>query len=582
MHATSRFRLYPFRSFLLIGFVFAATLAVIRHASSQEKSPPQFTPRFVDVSAQAGVTLKNLSGSPKKDFLLEVAGNGAAWIDFDNDGLLDLLIVNGSRIENIDRGGDPMLALYHNLGNGKFADVTATAGLTRKGWGMGVCVADIDNDGFDDFFVTAYGKVALYRNNGNGTFSDITEKSGIRESGWSTGCAFGDYDRDGFVDLYVANYVAMDVKKTPTPGVSSFCQYMGMNVLCGPRGLPGGVDHLYHNSGNGTFTDVSEKAGIRDPGYYGFGVLFTDFDNDGWPDIYVANDSTPNFLFHNNHDGTFTEIGMQAGVALSEEGRPQAGMGVDAGDYDGDGWLDIFVTNFSQDTSTLYRNHGDGTFSVETYRAGLGESSLPYLKWGTGLVDFDNDGWLDLFVANGHIYPQVDSYPVGSRFLEPSQLFQNLGNGRFREVSAKALAGLPDRSSRGVAFGDFDNDGAVDLAVVNLDDRPFLLRNVIGNKNHWLSLKLVGVKSNRDAIGAHVTLEVGGRKHIAEVRSGGSYISHNDFRVHFGLGSVERAARLEVRWPNGLVQKFENISSNQFLKLTEGGELTLNSMSPQK
>lgn len=537
----------------------------------QDKMAAPMKIRLVDAAPAAGITLKNISGGPRKDYLLEVAGAGAAWMDYNNDGRLDLLVVNGSTVEKLARGGDLLAALYRNDGNGRFTDVTAPAGLSKTAWGMGVCVADYDNDGYDDAYITAYGNDALYRNLGDGSFRDVAEKAGIREPGWSTGCAFGDYDRDGDVDLYVANYVAMDVHKTPTRGVNSFCQYMGMNVLCGPRGLPGGADHLYRNNGNGSFTDVSEPAGIRDPGHYGFGVLFTDFDDDGWPDIYVANDSTPNFLFHNQHNGTFKEIALEAGAAFSEEGRAQAGMGVDAGDYDNDGDLDIFVTNFSQDTNTLYRNNGDSTFTVETYPAGLGESSIPYMAWGTGLVDFDNDGWLDIFIANGHIYPEIDRYPLGSTYLEKRQLYQNRGNGRFLEVTQQVGGELlVEKSSRAAAFADYDDDGDVDVFLTNVDDRPTLLRNDGGNANHWLQLRLTGTKSNRNAIGARVTVHSAGWRQTAEVRSGGSYDSHNDFRLHFGLGRQTHVSRIEVRWPSGAMQAFETLPVDKQYLLKEG------------
>lgn len=546
-------------------------LAAPRAPSDTPSVPPRRPIHLVDVAAQAGVTLLNISGGSRKDYLLEVAGNGAAFFDYDNDGDMDLLVVNGSTFEQFRQGGHPMVALYRNDGQGSFSEVTSRSGLNKKGWGMGVCVADYDNDGFRDVYITAYGPNVLFRNTGEGTFTDVTMRAGVGDARWSTNCAFGDYDRDGNVDLYVANYVTLDEKITPTRGISSFCQYMGMDVLCGPRGLPGEPDVLYGNNGDGTFTDVTQTAGIHDSGYYGFGVIFTDVNADGWPDIYVANDSTPNFLFRNNRDGTFSEVALEAGVALSEEGRAQAGMGVAVGDYDNDGSFDIFVTNFSQDANTLYQNNGDGTFRVVTFPAGLGESSLSYLAWGTGLVDLDNDGLLDIFVANGHIYPQIDQFALGSTFLERNQLYQNRGNGRFQKVTAETGDSLLTRnSSRGVAFGDYDNDGDLDILVINLDDRPALLRNEGGNSNHWLTLRLVGTKSNRDAIGARIAVEVGDRKQIAEVRSGGSYLSHNDFRVHFGLGQETQVKRLEVRWPSGLVETFENLRGDQFLQVTEG------------
>lgn len=536
---------------------------------------PPLTIRLTNVAQRAGITVLNVSGEQKKDFLLEVVGNGAAWLDYNNDGLMDLLVVNGSTLEHLNTGGDPIATLYRNNGDGTFTDVTVQSGLLGRGWGMGVCVTDYDNSGTQDVYITGFGSSHLFRNNGDGTFADVTIQSGAGVTGWSTGCAFGDYDRDGYVDLYVARYVAFDPEKTPRPSQGSFCQYMGMDVLCGPRGLRGEPDVLLHNNRNGTFSDVTEKAGIRDPGYYGFGVVFSDLDNDGWPDIYVANDSTPNLLFHNNKDGTFTEAGLEAGAALSEAGAAQAGMGVDVGDYKNDGNFSIFVTNFSQDYNTLYANNGNGTFRDESYASGLAAPSLPYMGWGTGFVDLGNNGFLDVFVANGHIYPQIDQYPLGSRFMERKLLFQNQGEGHFRDVTGEIGGGLLiEKSSRGVAFADYDNDGDVDILIVNLNDRPTFLRNEGGNKNHWITLRLVGTKSNRDAIGARVRISAGDLLQTAEVRSGGSFMSNNDARLHVGLGPEKRIQSIEVRWPSGMVEKFGDLRADQFLKLTEGKGIT--------
>jgi hypothetical protein len=552
---------------LILLLLFGSTPAI----SQEQPAQPPMGIRFADVAAEAGVTLLNICGEKAKDYIAEVNGNGAAFFDYDNDGDMDLLLVNGSTLANIKRGGDPIAALYANNGKGKFTDVTARSGITQKGWGMGGCVADYDNNGFQDVYLTAFGPNILYRNNGDGTFTNVTEQAGVGDTRWGTNCAFGDYDRDGYVDLYVANYLTFDEKKIPQRGESSLCNFKGMVVFCGPQGLPGEADVLYRNNGNGKFTDVSVKAGIHDPGYYGFGVIFSDLDNDGWLDIYVANDSVPNFLFRNNRDGTFSEVGLLAGVALNEEGEEQAGMGVDVGDYNNDGYFDIFVTNFSHDSNTLYQNNGNGIFSDVTFAAGLGEPSLPYLGWGTGFVDFDNDGLLDIFVANGHVSPQIDQSTLGSKYLERKQLYRNLGNGRFREVTEEIGGSLlVEKSSRGTAFGDYDNDGDLDILVINLDDRPTLLRNEGNNGNHWLTLKLVGTKSNRDAIGARVTVTAGNRVQIAEVRSGGSYLSHNDSRVHFGLGEATRVKRLEVRWPSGGVETWEDLQGDQVLVLREG------------
>jgi hypothetical protein len=445
--------------------------------------------KLVDVADQAGVTLLNVSGDVSKDYIVDATGSGAAWFDYDNDGALDLLIVNGSTRERVRQGGDPMVALYKNDGKGHFKDVTAGSGLTARGWGMGACVADIDNDGFDDVYVTGFGSNVLYHNNGDGTFSDITRKAGVGDTRWSTGCAFGDYDRDGFVDLYVANYVTFDERKIQKRGEG--CGYMTVAVFCGPMNLPGESDVLYHNNGNRTFADVTKAAGIKDPGYYGFGVLFADLDDDGWPDIYVANDSVPHLLFRNNRDGTFTEEGLKAGVALSGNGRAQAGMGVDAADYDGDGHLDLIVTNFSHDYNTLYENSGSGFFTDVSHVAGIAQGGMPYMGWGVGFVDFDNDGLLDLFVANGHVYPDIDRHGLGTTYLQPKQLFRNLGNKRFRNITDETGGGLLlKRSSRGAAFGDYDNDGRIDVAVINLNDRPTLLRNETPGAGHWVTFRL--------------------------------------------------------------------------------------------
>jgi hypothetical protein len=525
--------------------------------------------RLVDVAEQAGVTLLNVSGDVAKDYIVDANGSGVAWLDYDNDGDLDALLVNGSTRERLRQGGDPMVALYQNDGKGHFKDVTAGSGLTARGWGMGACVADVDNDGFEDVYVTGLGSNVLYRNNGNGTFTDITRKAGVGDTRWSTGCAFGDYDRDGHVDLYVANYVAFDERKIPKRGEG--CAYMTLGVYCGPMNLPGESDVLYHNNGNGTFADVTKRAGISDPGYYGLGVLFADLDDDGWPDIYVGNDSVPHLLFHNNRDGTFTEEGLKAGVALSGNGRAQAGMGVDAADYDGDGHLDLVVTNFSHDYNTLYENSGSGFFTDVSHLAGFAQGGSSYLGWGVGFVDFDNDGLLDIFVANGHVYPDIDGRGLGTTYLQRKQLFRNLGNKRFRNITDETGGGLLlKRSSRGAAFGDYDNDGKIDVLVLNLNDRPTLLHNETPGTNHWVTIRLVGTKSNRDGIGARVSIEAGGRRRMAEVRGDGSFLSHNDMRAHFGLGNADRVHALEIRWPSGRVDVTEELPADRFYVAVEG------------
>ena len=526
-------------------------------------------PSFVDVAANVGITLMNICGGPAKDYIVEANGNGAAFLDYDADGDMDILIVNGSTLENYKKGGDPMVALYKNNG-GTFVDVTREAGLVKRGWGMGACVGDYNNDGYPDIYVTAYGPNVLFRNNGDGTFSDVTASAGVADSHWGTNCAFGDYDRDGHLDLYVANYMTFDEKTVPRRGKDPKCKFLGVDVFCGPQGLQGEPDVLFHNNGNGTFTDVTKTAGIKDPNYYGFGVVFSDFDNDGWPDIYVANDGNPNFLFHNNGNGTFTEMGLLSGTALNEAGRAQSGMGVAVADYDANGLFDIFVTNFAGDTNTLYQNLGKLLFADATSISGQGEISLQYLGWGAGLEDLDNDGLPDIFVANGHVYPQVDALNAGQRYAQRKEIYRNLGGGKFREVARDAGGDvLKPKSSRGAAFGDFDNDGDIDVLVINMNDRPSLYRNEGGNRNHWITLRLEGSRSNRDAIGARVEIWAGDKRQVQEVRSGGSYLSNNDVRLHFGLGSASRAERIRVRWPNGRVEEVPGMEAGQFVTIKE-------------
>ena len=522
--------------------------------------------RLTDVAADAGIDFLNIAGSATKDLVLDANGNGAGWFDYDRDGDLDLLIVNGSRFEQWKRGGDQMVALYRNDGGGKFANITHAAGLDRKGWGTGVCVGDYDNDGFEDVYITAIGPNVLWHNTGHGTFTTAGEAADPR---WSTGCAFGDYDRDGLLDLYVANYVRFDARTGPPSRTSGACHYLTITTFCGPRPLAGEADVLYHNTGNGHFTDVSRAAGIIDPGYYGFGVLFTDLDDDGWPDIFVANDSVPNLFFRNLGNGTFAEQGVLSGLAVSGNGREQAGMGVDAGDLDGDGRIDVVKTNFAQDYTTIFNNDGHGLFRDVSSRTGVLATLGPHMGWGVGLVDIDNDGLLDLFVANGHVYPDVNKTGT-STYAQKSDLFMNTGQGRLRLVTGAAGGGLAiEKSSRGAAFGDYDNDGDVDVLIVNMDDRPTLLRND-SDGGHWITLRLVGVRSNRDGIGAKVTAQAGGRRQVAMVRSGGSYLSHNDMRVHFGLGATATVDQITIRWPSGQVDTLSGLAADRFYVAREG------------
>ncbi|MBI2150146.1 MAG: CRTAC1 family protein [Acidobacteria bacterium] len=530
------------------------------------QAPFEGFPGFKDVAGEAGLTLMNVGGEGANDYIIEANGNGAAFFDYDNDGDMDVLVTNGSTLKHYKDGGDPVVALYENVG-GSFHDRTAEAGLRKNGWAFGVCVADYDNDGHEDFYVTAYGPNLLFHNKGDGAFEERAAAAGVADPHWGAGCAFGDYDRDGYVDLYVANYVAFDGNTRARD-----CVYMGtLKVFCGPKGLAGEADVLYHNNGDGTFTDVTLKAGVKEPNYYGFGVVFSDLDNDGWPDIYVANDSVPNLLFKNRRDGTFEEVGLISGTSINLFGQPQAGMGVAVGDYDGNGLFDVYVTNFAEDTNTLYQNLGKMIFSDVTAESGAASASRPHVGWGTGFADFDNDGWLDLFVANGHVYPDSDRLKGISRYQQPKELYRNLGNGRFGEISGRVAGDLfTPRPARGAAFGDYDNDGDIDVLVVNSNSRPSLYQNDGGNRKAWIGFRLIGASSNRDAIGARVEIEAGGRTQIGEVRSGGSYLSHNDMRLHFGVGSTQRVDRIRIRWPNGQTETREGMNTRQYVTIREG------------
>ncbi|PYX38528.1 MAG: RNA-binding protein [Acidobacteria bacterium] len=558
---------------LLTASIFPAQDSFAQQGNATKPAPVPLA-NFVDVAQNSGITMMNVFGGREtKKYILETTGTGVAIFDYDNDGWPDIFLVNGTTLEGLPADNSPTNHLYRNNHDGTFTDVTKVAGLAdAAGWGQGVCVGDYDNNGWEDLFVTYYGKNRLYHNEG-GVFHEVGEKSGTAGTGkaWGSGCSFLDYDRDGQLDLIVANYVDFDLSKTPAPGERASCVWKGVPVMCGPRGLPGAKNILYHNVGGGKFVDVTAKAHIdQTSGHYSLGVATFDFDNDGWPDIYIACDSTASMLFRNNHDGTFTDVAVSAGAAYNEDGREQAGMGVSVADFNGDGRLDIFKTNFSDDTSTLYRNNGNGTFDDVTFAAGLGLHTQ-YLGWGTSFLDFDNDGWPDLLVVNGHVYPEVDKQHLGSTYPEPRILYHNNGNGTFYDISAEAGSGIAAmHAGRGLAVGDLWNDGRMSAVISNMNDHPSLLVNQLRSANHWIAIRTVGTKSNRDGIGARITLKSGARTMVDEVRSGASYASNNDARVHFGLGSASKVDWLEVRWPSGLTERFEDVAVDKIQTLKEG------------
>jgi enediyne biosynthesis protein E4 len=559
--------------------VFALARPFARNGQNAAPAPMELGVSFLDIAQESGLNATTIFGGEHKNkYLLETTGCGVAFYDFDNDGWLDIFLVNGSRLEGFPADKAPHSHLFKNNRDGTFSDVTLKAGVGRSGWGQGVCIGDYDNDGFDDLFVTYFGKNVLYHNQGDGTFLDVSEKAGVAgdPKRWNTGCAFVDYDRDGRLDLFVANYIDLDLATAPVPE-SGPCLYKGVMVACGPPGLKGGRNILYRNNGDGTFSDVSEGSGIlKANGTFGLGVLTADLDNDGWPDIYVANDSTPSLLYQNKHNGTFAEIGMDAGCAVSADGKPQAGMGISAADYDLDGNLDLVKTNFAGDTPSLYHNLGGATFEDSTFSSGLGRHTQ-YLGWGCGFFDMDNDGWADILICNGHVYPEVEQLQTEVGYAQQKLLYKNLRNGHFEDVSALGGPGITlPRAARGCAFGDFDNDGDIDMVVNTINGPPQLLRCDSRLSNNWIKIRTIGTKSNRNGIGARircVTQAPGEAKPHAqmdEVRSGGGYFSQNDLRVHFGLGKAGKVDLLEIRWPSGGLDSLRDVKVNQLLYVEEG------------
>jgi hypothetical protein len=570
-------------SFCLVTLVLISTFAFALSLRLQAQTPRPKTgptapnssqktyyPRYEDISRQAGLTAETIIGGVEsKQYFLETVGGGVALLDYDSDDWLDIFLVNGSRLEGFPAGQEPTNHLYRNNRNGTFSDVTVATGLARSGWGQGVCVGDYNNDSREDMVITYYGKNVLYRNNGDSTFSDVTAAAGLLQYSnfFNAGCTFLDYDRDSFLDLFVANSVTYEDAARVPPD----CNYKGVKVNCGPLGLRGSKNFLYRNRGDGTFEDVSEKSGVRSTGlYYSWTPCGFDYDDDGWPDVYVTNDSTPSYLYHNNRDGRFAEMGHEAGVAYTLDGFAQGSMGVAVGDYNRDGHLDMFRTNFIDDTPTLFQNLGGGLFEDVTFPAGIGVNTR-FLGWGPAFLDFDNDGWPDLLYVTGHVYPEIMREKLDDEFETRKVLFRNLGDGRFEDISLQSGPGiLVKRSSRGAAVGDIFNTGQLDIVINNMNAPPTLLRNVAPNFNRWLLIRLVGQKSNRNAVGSRVKVSIGSSTQTQAVLSGCGFCSQSDFRLHFGLGNAEKADRVEIHWLGGAVETYTDLPANRLVTIVEG------------
>jgi hypothetical protein len=574
-------------SLVAAGLFFSGRSAQCQRAPAPTPSPTHqsatATVSFADVTRASEIDFHLTCGGPEKRYIMESMCGGIAVLDYDNDGWMDIFLVNGSTLEDLRAGKCHPSKLYRNNHDGTFTDISTKAGITHCGWGFGVAVGDYDNDGWEDLYITYLDGAVLYHNNGDGTFTDVTHKAGVGNAGhWGTSAAFGDYDNDGNLDLYVANYVDLDLNHLPEFGQGPFCSYRGIPVSCGPRGLKGGRDRLYHNNGDGTFTDVTEKLNIDPSGYYGLGVLWLDYDLDGCLDLYVANDSSPSLLYHNDCKGGFSEVGVETGVAYSADGRQQAGMGVDSADYDHDGWPDIFKTNFSDDTNNLYHNDHNAQFTDLEANADFGPVSLPFLGFGVKFLDFDNDGWADVFVANGHVNPQVDEHSFGVTYAERPLLFHNLQTGKFAEIGLTSGKALSRRYvARGGATADFLNTGSQDLLISVLDGSPVLLRNQLIKKGHWLRVKTVGTKSNRDGFATRVEVKAGSLKQSAEARANSSFESASDPRLHFGLGTATRVDSITVRWPSGIVDNIGSQPVDQELLIEEGKGVVARHLSPE-